>query len=649
MNSIYLYADEASLEVLLDERQKALLVGSDFGYGNFGDVLQHLNSARFVKELGRYATVSVFAANAIEFAGFPSWARSAYGSDAIVYVADYPLLLDENSPKLKLVGEIRNLAVVYLYGGGFLNDMWGDYVLSVTEFFLRLAPDIGYLVSGQQVTSPYHTKVVEHIKNFQPRLFGVRDVFSQQRLQDVGFVSHFSFDDATEALLALRDRVGLKADSGLLLHLNASDYTVSTSARNGAQFELERLRTMDVAREGVTLFQAFRDARQEVIDSTETVKRLGARFPFYDLRVIDLVGLIFDENAGDSMRSITGSIGFSSSYHVALWLQLSGIPCWLRSNNAFYDQKSKALQVTQGLDEFINDPKLANHEINLERRAGWRKLLGRELSSWPDVRNLCRVLEPQNGPAPWPFFFKGTPTLQEKLTQAECDRNYFYERDQSCSEELKRSKDEIQGLHECIDSLTAQLEDVSDAECFQQQRADTAEADLSHSKAELFALSERNSAVSAQLTEVGHEAHFQRRRAEIAESELNHVKAENFELNERNSAVSAQLTEVGHEAHLQRKRADAAEVCVAQVKLEAGLLESQLMASEADRKQMLASRSWWLTRPIRAIARFVRSGRFDSRGEVGLFAVLQRSARHLPISSGVRNKLGRILQKMRRR
>ena len=37
--SLYLYADELSLAVLNSQDEKILLVGSDFGYGNFGDIL----------------------------------------------------------------------------------------------------------------------------------------------------------------------------------------------------------------------------------------------------------------------------------------------------------------------------------------------------------------------------------------------------------------------------------------------------------------------------------------------------------------------------------------------------------------------------------------------------------------------------------
>lgn len=42
MSQLHFYADPHSASVLAGSGAKAVLVGSDFGYGNFGDVLQHV-------------------------------------------------------------------------------------------------------------------------------------------------------------------------------------------------------------------------------------------------------------------------------------------------------------------------------------------------------------------------------------------------------------------------------------------------------------------------------------------------------------------------------------------------------------------------------------------------------------------------------
>ncbi|MFV3307173.1 polysaccharide pyruvyl transferase family protein [Pseudomonas sp. NY15181] len=631
MSNLYLYADESSLSVLKNTQQKIILIGGDFGYGNFGDVLQHLNTIRLAKETERYATISVMAANSIGFPSFPQWARSAYGADAIIYIADYPLVLDENSPKLSPVGEIRNLSAVHLYGGGHLNNMWGDFVLSVASYFLRLTPGIGYFVSGQQVTTPYQEKVAQHIKEFSPTLFGVRDELSRQWLMEAGFEPHYSFDDATEALQDLAQRTRLKRGDGLLLHLNASDYTANLSL----QAELSALQATTPAKEQITIFQAFRDKRQEVVDTFETIKRLDAQFPFYDARFIDLVGLIFANPADRDQPKITGQVGYSCSYHVALWLQLAGIPCWLRSSNSFYDQKSKALQVTQSLEDFIQAPKLADHGFNLERRASWRTLLLRELINHPEVNNLCLIPGNPDGPAPWPFFFKGTPTLEDRLADALRDIDWHRQCADNKADELSATKVRQEDLVREVDTLSARLNELDRASQLQFQRAETAENALVEAQFESDALAGQIGALNQQVTELGNEVHQQRTRASVAENQFAEARAENDILTGQIDALISQITEIGHHAHLQH--ADIKSV------------QTRLSSAEGTLAEIYRSRSWRLTRPLRGMTRFVRSGHFDSHGKVGIFAMTQRLARRLPIPEKIRSSIGRFLQRFRRK
>lgn len=468
MSRFYIYANENSLRVLSGSEQKIIAIGGDFGYGNFGDVLQHINALKAIKRCGRFNTVSVMAANAISHQGFPEWVLPACSTDAVVFCAEYPLILSDDDPKLQLVSEIKNVAGVHLYGGGFLNHMWGDYVLSVVEHFLTQSKDIAYWVSGQQITSPYQTRVLEHINTFTPRLFGVRDEISQQLLLDAGFDADYSFDDATEALIALTEKVGLRQGKGLFMHLNSSDYTANQSLQHGLGSQLSLLSDSSASENGITVFQAFRDTRDDVFDTTETIKQLDYLFPFHDARLVDLVGLLFDTPGKSLSPALQGEFGYSCSYHVALWLQLSGIPCWLRSSNTFYDQKSRALQVTQDLEEFIRKPKLADHRFNLERRKAWTEKLQAFLNQLPVVENACTFTDDGLGPAPWPFFYKGKPSQLERLKELETSVRW------------------------------------------QRDRADVAERELQG----------RVEALTAQLTEVGNEAHQQRDRADVAEREL---------------------------------------------------------------------------------------------------------------------------------
>jgi BMFP domain-containing protein YqiC len=587
MTHFYLYADENSLKTLLDPEHKIITIGSDFGYGNFGDVLQHINALKAIKENGRFRTVSIMAANAISHNGFPAWIKSAYSTDAVVFVSEYPLILSKHDPQIGLLDRINNVSGLHLYGGGFLNPMWGDYVLSVVEFLLQRNPSISYIVSGQQITPPFERRVIDHINSYPPCLFGVRDELSRQSMQESGFDAEFSFDDATESLFDLTKRVGLHSSKGFFMHLNSSDYTANSKLRNGIGRELEVIADSTLSQHGLTLFQAFRDARQDVFDSTETIKQLDYLFPFREVRLVDLVGLLFDASGNHSSGSFAGDVGYSCSYHVALWLQLSGIPCWLRSSNAFYDQKSRALQVTQGLEEFIRGPKLADHRFNLERRAAWRERLQVELSMVPELSNTLIFADNERGsPAPWPFFYKSKPTLQDKFKDLQNTAEYQLKRAVASEHALVQASDEISELRSHHESLSEQLNIVGDEVNRERKRGELAEHNLNQTRDENVALQARIEALCEQLTTVGNEANQQRKRSELVEHNLNQTRDENVALQARIEALCEQLTTVGDEANRQRIRADR--------------FESDLVIVRTTLADLFSSRSWRLTKPLRA-------------------------------------------------
>lgn len=546
MSSIYFYADEASRNILSSERQKFLCIGSDFGYGNFGDVLQHVTSLRAAKKTKRFATVSIMAANAIGSREFPKAIRRNYDADAIIFASEHPLILNDSSPQLEPIEAIRNLAAIHLYGGGFLNNMWGDYVLGIAEHLLRSAPDAGYLVSGQQVTAPYQRRVVEHINEFKPALFGVRDELSQRLLREGGANPDFSFDDATEALLDLTNDLLVQRGNGLLMHVNASDYTAHDGLVLGIGYELHQLKTSRWGQDGATLFQAFRDPRHEVCDARETIKRLDADFPFIDLRLIELASLVYGGHQHDLTQPIIGDIGYSCSYHVALWLQLAGIPCWLRSSNPFYDQKARALQVTQELDSFLVDPRLADHRSNLERREAWNEKLHSFMLQIPEVFNTCTFTHDDKGPAPWPFFYKGKPTLQERLLETEKSDRWQRDRAENSERDLGMARATLDQLHGRVEALTGQLTEVGNQAHRQRTRAERLEGDLGMARVALDQLQGRVEALTEQLTEVGDQAHRHLYRAESSERDLGIARAEIDQLHDRIGILTGHLASIHH-------------------------------------------------------------------------------------------------------
>ena len=594
MSSLYLYADSFSREILSNSDGKIIIIGGDFGYGNFGDILQHKSAVAAVKNNGEFRAISVFAANAISHVGFPEWTRECYSTDAVIFVAEYPLILSDSDPQLELITEIKNISGLHLYGGGFLNSMWGEFVLSVVEFFLNRAPEAAYFASGQQVSAPFHTRVLEHLRHYHPSIFGVRDESSLQLLGDSGFRADYSFDDATEELLNLTKEIGLRYSKGLCIHINSSDYTANVNLQHGLGRELNLIANSRFSKESVTLLQAFRDTRQEVFDSIETIKRLDYLYPFQTTNLVNLVGLISEPVGHSPHASISGELGYSCSYHVALWLQLSGIPCWLRSANQFYDQKSRALQVTQGLEEFIREPKLADHRFNLERRDEWNQKFEAQLSNLVVRNNLSKFSSDRHGPAPWPFFYKGNPTLQEKLQQA--DTSLLFK-----SEELRNARAELEGANAEVEGLRKQLETLFTSIREESKIVADDKNALAQLREENSSLQLRIEMLTAKLAEIEDSTNRDRRRAEDAEYQLARTSAENADLIASLHGFASQLTKVGDSAHWHRQRADDAEYHLTCFRSENSELRSQLDTSKIQLANVLASRSWRLTHSLRWI------------------------------------------------
>ncbi|WP_312707839.1 hypothetical protein [Stenotrophomonas sp.] len=565
MQHLHFYADPHSIDVLASGESKAILIGSDFGYGNFGDLLQHMGSINRVKRSSALSVVSVLSLDAISRHVGVGSLRQSYGVDAQMFVSSAPLD-DERAAKLGLarVRSLRNVACVQLYGGGFLNEMWGGFVLQVTEFFLRNLPGVSYFISGQQISQGFAEVVQQHCVAFKPQLIGARDRDSLQTMQSLGVEARYSFDDAVEPLNELsRVLTPSRADTGAFLHLNSSGYTGNSAEIEEISAHMDVLSRRSGTRD-LVLFQAFQDAREEVVDSIETLKRLEGGLPFVDLNTIMLVSFIM--KGGDAMPPmlLKGEYGYVCSYHVTMWLQLNGIPCWLRSSNPYYDQKRKALGVEGTFEAFLEQMPTVDHTGNLQERAVWANLLECRLGELPPVDNAMQWDALGNETEHRSFCFKGEPRLETRLNE---------------------SWAAVLGLQEDVSRLNAELGDA------QGQRAA--------------------------------------------------VDGDRKSLEDRLAVYGQRLTHVGAEARQYREQAEHEHA-------------NWLRASQAERdanavlQEVMKSRSWKWTLPVRVVNRFLKTRRFDARGEVGLFEAARRVGGKLPIPASVRSQLGRYLRGLRR-
>lgn len=369
MDKWYLYCDADSKEILENPKPKVFLVGSDFGYGNFGDILQLKGTIRLHHSLGHFTPVPVFAVEAIIDPEFISYAKRVYGAPCILFVSQKALDFSETGLCMEIPLTFLSVELMHLYGGGFLNEKWGDYVLSVTEFLISTLKIPAYVISGQQVDAIFAERTARHIAAFKPLMVGVRDELSRQNLTSHGVAAIYSFDDAYEELQKIVTGFDVDISAGLLIHLNLSTYTENSSQSDLLYDHLARLAATKAAKGGLTVINAFNDKRHFVVDTLSSIKEMEKKFPFDDYRVID--GCLLAYNDNHYKKRLAVSMAYSCSYHVTMFMHLLGIPCWLNSNNNYYSQKRLALGIEQSFEEFLASPVLPNYERRLSARKCW--------------------------------------------------------------------------------------------------------------------------------------------------------------------------------------------------------------------------------------------------------------------------------------
>lgn len=366
MGEWYLYADAETRQILENSSRKILLVGGCFGYSNFGDILQLKGSVNFHKSMQRFSPIPVFAMEAISGPGYIAHAKKVYGVEGILFVSQR--FFEAEQAGLFLQADFCGMDAMHLYGGGFLNEKWGSYVLSVAEFLLQNLEIRNYAISGQQVDAEFSERTADHINTFRPAFVGVRDYQSSRFLESQGIFPEFSFDDAYDQLALIASKVPRSSSEKALIHLNLSGYTGNVSK------EQELVHALTVigsnCQNGIVAFNAYNEKGFEVVDTIRSIALLENDFPFHDYVVVDGSALAFRGFIGN-FETLNVGIAFSCSYHVALFMHLIGVPCYLNSNNSFYDQKRVALDCAESLEQFIKEKRVPDYSGRIEMRKTW--------------------------------------------------------------------------------------------------------------------------------------------------------------------------------------------------------------------------------------------------------------------------------------
>lgn len=387
------YGDEATRRVLAGKGSRVLLLGSCGGYANFGDVLQLKGAIDWHRQHTRLDPVVVFHASAISDSGFVERQRRIYGVEAILLWS--PKRYELSALGLAEISTTQHIERLHVYGGGFLNRFWGRGTVAIIESLIARFGVGHYVISGQQVDELFVPELREHFQRYRPLIAGGRDATSARLLAACGVEAQDSFDDAAELLDRLAAQQGHDHGScDLLLHMNTSYYTGPDEYDQLGEV-LRRVAAI-VARgrsaaPRVTLLHAYNDSRvEEVVDTLGAVQRLEHRFPFASFDVIDLsqVATRFGVSGERPVALPIAPLAISCSYHVSILLSRLGVPCYLLSRNAYYDQKRGGLGMKMDLDEFLAAPRATDLSARFAVRPEWSRRLSRAFEVEPEIRDV---------------------------------------------------------------------------------------------------------------------------------------------------------------------------------------------------------------------------------------------------------------------
>jgi polysaccharide pyruvyl transferase WcaK-like protein len=341
-----LFATAEAARAVEAARAAVVLVGSYDGSGNYGDIAQFEAALALAGRL----EPGVLALPLLERQYLGSHRRL---TEEAGVAAPNALFFDpEGLPEdgLLAVPAPADLAFAgaYLYGGGYLNRLWGPRKLAMLEAAEALLEAGGAavscrLASGLQVEPGWLAAGQgPALRRFE--LLGARDAESRQALAGLGVEAAVSGDDA----IGLLDRppAGPAAGNGAIrlnLHFAehgwmSEDPGAVLDFQLGLATELGRLAGRPVLAQPLI---AYLDDR---VDERGGVERLRRACVERGVEVEPPLLLRPAELGALGTRLAAADLTVSCSYHVALTSLMLGVPALLLGENAYYEQKAAGLR-----------------------------------------------------------------------------------------------------------------------------------------------------------------------------------------------------------------------------------------------------------------------------------------------------------------
>ena len=337
-------------QALAGSRRVALLVGSYDGSGNYGDLAQLDGAFGLLRD--RAPDLLLLPVVEQQFAA----THELIGKE-LRHPPEQVLYFDGGGDPggeglVPLEAPPRpELAVIYLYGGGFLNPDWGNRKLAMLEACEEIAAHAGRIVrlaSGQQVDAGWlHGTggAGRRLRQFQ--LLGGRDGDSAETLAGLGAggAALRSGDDAVGVLAALEAAPPPDPEaSPLEVNVHFAEHEWVTGRPDAALgfdvgflAELSRIAGRPLR---VRPLLAYLDPR---IDERRGLERFAAACAARGIESAE-PRVLRASDLDAVARDVGGAaLTLSSSYHVALTSLLMAIPTAIMRDNDYYAQKSRGL------------------------------------------------------------------------------------------------------------------------------------------------------------------------------------------------------------------------------------------------------------------------------------------------------------------
>ena len=361
-----LYMRPAAARMLAGARGAAILIGGYEGWGNYGDLVQ------------LEATLDLLGSAAAGVVGCPvislhtarehaeRRAAGEFSDHAELYYTPPGEDSDPLAAQLGLVpavlqGPIK--ALVWLYGGGYLNPAWGVWKLRILEAARSLLQRMGQtdqvlISSGLQVDPGWSRQLSVALRGVLTGLdpLGVRDELSAQ-------AAPVLFDSTTAVLRTGDDAVGILKhadppdpgprgdDWSLNLHFCPGEWVADDPARARAWLRdlVAEIARLTGERIRVQPLIAYEDpSLSERADLATLCAELERQSGITSAEPIVLTATAILDHA-----ATVGSarLSVSTSYHVALTSLLLGVPAVLVQETAYYAQKASGLRADFKLPE----------------------------------------------------------------------------------------------------------------------------------------------------------------------------------------------------------------------------------------------------------------------------------------------------------